>query len=57
LVWTQEQKIIGASNPIFTIVVPVVTPLQDKSSVTLKRLPEGAGCAELLAQKTALFPK
>jgi hypothetical protein len=57
LVWSQEQKIVGSSNSIFTTVTPVVTPLQDQSSVALKRLPDGAGCAEILAQKSALFPK
>jgi hypothetical protein len=57
LVWSQEQKIFGASNPIFTSVSAVVTPLQDQSSVALKRLPDGAGCAEVLAQKAALFSK
>ncbi|RZA14391.1 MAG: hypothetical protein EOP10_28125 [Proteobacteria bacterium] len=53
--WTQEQTILGSSNSLFTTVKPKVTTLPAESSVTLRKLSAGAGCADVIAQKTKLF--
>jgi hypothetical protein len=54
--WRQEQSILGSSNSLFTSVKPKVTTLPAESSVSLRKIAAGAGCADLSAQKAKLFP-